>query len=206
MHQPDIRQALTDAAPDREDRAAAAATRSARAPAARQPARARPGQTVQACRTQDGVQLAMTAIGQAPRWCGLRPGSTISNTNGTCSSAAPSTAFSPTGPPDPLRRPRQRALRPPRPGVPFAAFEHDLEAVVDARNLSATASWASRRAGPLAIAHAVRFPERVTRAGARRRPTHAARNRRGVSKDCEIRAGPAHADASRLGRRALGLS
>ena len=49
------------------------------------------------------------------------------------------------------------------PGISFAAFEQDLEAVVDALHLQQYALLGISQGGPIAIAHAVRHPERVSR-------------------------------------------
>ena len=47
------------------------------------------------------------------------------------------------------------------PEISFATFEHDLEAVVDALQLQRYALLGISQGAPIAIAHAVRYPERV---------------------------------------------
>ena len=49
------------------------------------------------------------------------------------------------------------------PGISFAGFEQDLETVVDALHLERYALLGISQGGPIAIAHAVRHPERVSR-------------------------------------------
>ena len=49
------------------------------------------------------------------------------------------------------------------PEISFATFEHDLEAVVDALRLQRYALLGISQGAPIAIAHAVRYPERVSK-------------------------------------------
>jgi pimeloyl-ACP methyl ester carboxylesterase len=49
------------------------------------------------------------------------------------------------------------------PEISFATFEHDLEAVVDALRLQRYALLGISQGAPIAIAHAVRHPERVSK-------------------------------------------
>jgi pimeloyl-ACP methyl ester carboxylesterase/DNA-binding winged helix-turn-helix (wHTH) protein len=49
------------------------------------------------------------------------------------------------------------------PEISFATFEHDLEAVVDALHLQRYALLGISQGAPIAIAHAVRYPERVSK-------------------------------------------
>jgi len=49
------------------------------------------------------------------------------------------------------------------PEISFATLEHDLEAVVDALHLQRYALLGISQGAPIAIAHAVRYPERVSR-------------------------------------------
>ena len=49
------------------------------------------------------------------------------------------------------------------PEISFATFEHDLEAVVDAHRLQRYALLGISQGVPIAIAHAVRYPERVSK-------------------------------------------
>ena len=70
------------------------------------------------------------------------------------------------------------------PGISFAGFEQDLETVVDALHLPQYALLGISQGGPIAIAHAVRHPERVSRLvlnGA----YALGRNKRGSAKDHE---------------------
>ena len=70
------------------------------------------------------------------------------------------------------------------PGISFAGFERDLEAVVDALHLRQYALLGISQGAPIAIAHAVRHPERVSRLvlnGA----YALGRNKRGSAKDHE---------------------
>lgn len=70
------------------------------------------------------------------------------------------------------------------PEISFAAFEQDLEAVVDSLHLRRYGLLGISQGAPIAIAHAVRFPERVSRLvlnGA----YALGRNKRGSAKDHE---------------------
>lgn len=70
------------------------------------------------------------------------------------------------------------------PEISFATFEHDLEAVVDSLHLRRYGLLGISQGAPIAIAHAVRYPERVSKLvlnGA----YALGRNRRGSAKDHE---------------------
>jgi len=70
------------------------------------------------------------------------------------------------------------------PEISFATFEQDLEAVIDALSLSRYALLGTSQGAAIAIAHAVRYPERVSKM-----VLHGAcalgRNKRRSAKDAE---------------------
>jgi DNA-binding winged helix-turn-helix (wHTH) protein/pimeloyl-ACP methyl ester carboxylesterase len=123
---------------------------------------ARPGQTIEFCRTKDGVKLAMTSTGQGlplvrpPTWFNhLEYEWNVQFRNALYRFLADRCQL--------IRYDgRGNGLSDRHvPEISFETFEHDLEAVVDARKLQRYALLGISQGAPIAIAHAVRHPERV---------------------------------------------
>jgi pimeloyl-ACP methyl ester carboxylesterase/DNA-binding winged helix-turn-helix (wHTH) protein len=122
------------------------------------------GQSIEFCRTKDGVKLALAATGQGlplvrlPTW--------FNHLEYDWHVQFRSALYR-------FLTDRCRLIRYDSrgnglsdryvPEISFATFEHDLEAVVDALRLQRYALLGISQGAPIAIAHAVRYPERVSK-------------------------------------------
>lgn len=130
--------------------------------AARSPAHS--GQTIQSCRTKDGVKLAMASIGQGVPI--VRPPTWFNHLEQEWHVRFRGALYL-------FLADRFRLIRYDGrgsglsdryvPEISFATFEHDLEAVIDALHLQRYALLGISQGAPIAIAHAVRYPERVSK-------------------------------------------
>ena len=88
--------------------------------------------------------------------------------------------------------------------ISFPAFVRDLETVVESIHVERAAFLGISQGAAVAIAYAVRHPERVSKLilyGGYAQ----GRNKRGSAADAEVARAFAHHHAARMGRRALGL-
>jgi pimeloyl-ACP methyl ester carboxylesterase/DNA-binding winged helix-turn-helix (wHTH) protein len=121
-------------------------------------------QRVEFCRTKDGVKLAMAATGQGLPL--VRPPTWFNHLEYDWHVPFRSALYR-------FLAERYRLIRYDGrgnglsdryvPEISFATFEHDLEAVIDACRLQRYALLGISQGAPIAIAHAVRYPERVSR-------------------------------------------
>ena len=124
----------------------------------------RSDQNIQFCRTKDGVKLAMASIGQGSPL--VRPPTWFNHLEYDWHVQFRSALYH-------FLAERFRLIRYDGrgnglsdryvPEISFATFEHDLEAVVDALHLQRYALLGISQGAPIAIAHAVRYPERVSK-------------------------------------------
>lgn len=124
----------------------------------------RSDQNIQFCRTKDGVKLAMASIGQGLPL--VRPPTWFNHLEYDWHVQFRSALYH-------FLADRFRLIRYDGrgnglsdryvPEISFATFEHDLEAVVDALHLQRYALLGISQGAPIAIAHAVRYPERVSK-------------------------------------------
>lgn len=128
------------------------------------PAPARPDHEIRFCRTKDGVKLAMASVGRGlplvrlPTWFNHLEYDWHVQFRGALYH---------------FLADRFRLIRYDGrgsglsdrhvPEISFATFEHDLEAVVDALQLQRYALLGISQGAPIAIAHAVRYPGRVSK-------------------------------------------
>ena len=125
---------------------------------------ARFGQDIRFCRTKDGVKLAMTSNGQGLPI--VRPPTWFNHLEHDWHVAFRSALYL-------FLAERFRLIRYDGrgsglseryvPEISFATLEHDLEAVVDALHLQRYALLGISQGAPIAIAHAVRYPQRVSK-------------------------------------------
>nr|MBF6571718.1 alpha/beta hydrolase [Candidatus Binataceae bacterium] len=124
----------------------------------------RSDQNIQFCRTKDGVKLAMASLGQGLPL--VRPPTWFNHLEYDWHVQFRSALYHFLA--DHFRLIRydgrgnglsDRYV----PEISFATFEHDLEAVVDALRLQRYALLGISQGAPIAIAHAVRYPERVSK-------------------------------------------
>jgi len=121
-------------------------------------------QNIQFCRTKDGVKLAMASIGQGLPL--VRPPTWFNHLEYDWHVQFRSALYH-------FLADRCRLIRYDGrgnglsdryvPEISFATFEHDLEAVVGALRLQRYALLGISQGAPIAIAHAVRYPERVSK-------------------------------------------
>ena len=121
-------------------------------------------QNIQFCRTKDGVKLAMASIGQGLPL--VRPPTWFNHLEYDWHVQFRSALYH-------FLADRFRLIRYDGrgnglsdryvPEISFATFEHDLEAVVGALRLQRYALLGISQGAPIAIAHAVRYPERVSK-------------------------------------------
>jgi len=121
-------------------------------------------QNIQFCRTKDGVKLAMASIGQGLPL--VRPPTWFNHLEYDWHVQFRSALYH-------FLADRFRLIRYDGrgnglsdryvPEISFATLEHDLEAVVDALHLQRYALLGISQGAPIAIAHAVRYPERVSK-------------------------------------------
>ena len=121
-------------------------------------------QNIQFCRTKDGVKLAMASTGQGLPL--VRPPTWFNHLEYDWHVQFRSALYR-------FLADRYQLIRYDGrgnglsdryvPEISFATFEHDLEAVVDALRLQRYALLGISQGAPIAIAHAVRYPERVSK-------------------------------------------
>lgn len=129
-----------------------------------EPSPTRFDQDIQFCRTKDGVKLAMASIGRGlpvvrpPTWFNhLEYDWHVRFRSALYHSLADRFRL--------IRYDGRGSGLSDRyvPEISFATFEHDLEAVVEALHLRRYALLGISQGAPIAIAHAVRYPERVSK-------------------------------------------
>ncbi len=121
-------------------------------------------QAIQFCRTKDGVKLAMASIGQGLPV--VRPPTWFNHLEYDWHVRFRSALYRFLADRFQLIRydGRGSGLSDRHvPEISFATLEHDLEAVVDALHLQRYALLGISQGAPIAIAHAVRYPERVSK-------------------------------------------
>lgn len=145
----------------------------------------RPDQDISHCRTKDGVRIAVASSGQGAAI--VRPPTWFNHLEFDWHVQFRGALYR-------LLAERHRLVRYDGrgnglsdryvPEISFATFEHDLEAVVDSLHLQHYALLGISQGAPVAIAHAARFPDRVSKLilnGA----YALGRNKRGSAKDHE---------------------
>lgn len=123
-----------------------------------------PRQSIEFCRTKDGVKLAMASTGHGLPL--VRPPTWFNHLEYDWHVQFRSALYQ-------FLAERYRLIRYDGrgnglsdryvPEISFTTFEHDLEAVIDACRLQRYALLGISQGAPIAIAHAVRYPERVSK-------------------------------------------
>lgn len=123
-----------------------------------------PKQQIRFCRTSDGVHLALSATGSGPPL--VKTANWLNHLEFDWHSPVWSPLFTRLAARNRLIRYDERGTGlsdRDAPNFSFEAFVHDLETVVDALGLSRFALFGISQGAPIAIAYAVRHPERVSR-------------------------------------------